>query len=106
MTGFAQNVSDRTLRSWLTAGPVDRGIGGGLIFFAKESSARLGQVSWILRYRIGGRRCEMVLGRYPDISLKDVRDFARSNRAQIQQGIDVSAQKRLEKLKTFQMEDV
>ncbi|MBX3641794.1 MAG: site-specific integrase [Rubrivivax sp.] len=106
MTGFAQNVSDRTLRSWLTAGPVDRGIGGGLIFFAKEPSARLGQASWILRYRIGGRRCEKVLGRYPDISLKDARDLARSNRAQIQQGIDVSAQKRLEKLKTLQMEDV
>lgn len=106
MTGFAQNVSDRTLRGWLNAGAVDKGIGGGLIFFAKEPSARQGQASWVLRYRIGGRRCEKVLGRYPDISLKEARELARSNRAQIQQGIDVGAQKRLEKLKALQMEDV
>ena len=106
MTGFAQNVSDRTLRSWLNAGPVDKGIGGGLIFLAKESSARQGQATWILRYRIGGRRREKVLGRYPDISLKEARELARSNRAQIQQGIDVGAQKRLAKLKALQMEDV
>lgn len=29
MTGFAQNVADKTLRSWLNAEPVDKGIGGG-----------------------------------------------------------------------------
>ena len=49
MSGLTQNVSDRTLRAWLTAGPVDKGIGGGLIFFARESSARQGQATWILR---------------------------------------------------------
>lgn len=106
MTGFTQNVSDRTLRAWLTAGAVDKGIGGGLIFFAKETSARQGQASWILRYRLGGRRREKVLGRYPDISLKEARELARGNRAQIQQGVDVGAQKRLEKLKALEMEDV
>lgn len=106
MTGFTQNVSDRTLRAWLTAGAVDKGIGGGLIFFAKETSARQGQASWILRYRLGGRRREKVLGRYPDISLKEARELARVNRAQIQQGVDVGSQKRLEKLKALEMEDV
>jgi len=106
MTGFTPNVSDRTLRAWLTTGAVDKGIGGGLIFFAKETSARQGQASWILRYRLGGRRREKVLGRYPDISLKEARELARGNRAQIQQGVDVGAQKRLEKLKALEMEDV
>lgn len=106
MTGFTQNVSDRTLRAWLSAGPVDKGIGGGLIFFAKEASARQGQATWILRYRIGNRRPEKVLGRYPDISLKDARELARRDRALIQQGIDVSAKKRQEKLKALEMEDV
>ena len=106
MTGFTQNVSDRTLRAWLSAGPVDRMIGGGLIFFAKESSAQRGQASWILRYRFGGRLREKVLGRYPDVSLKDARELARRDRSQIQQGIDVGAQKRLEKLKALEMEDV
>jgi len=106
MTGFTRNVSDRTLRAWLTAGAVDKGIGGGLIFFAKETSARQGQASWILRYRLGGRRREKVLGRYPDISLKEARELARGDRAQIQQGVDVGVQKPLGKLKALEMEDV
>lgn len=106
MTGITQNVTDRTLRAWLNAGPVDKGIGGGLIFFAKESSARLGQATWILRYRFGKRRPEKVLGRYPDISLKEARRLARQDRALIQQGIDVSAKKSLDKLKALQMENV
>ena len=106
MPRVTQTVSDRTLRAWLAAGPVDKGIGGGLVFFAKESSARRAEASWILNYRIGGRRREKVLGRYPDISLKDARELARQNRAQIQQGIDVAAEKRLQKLKALEMEDV
>ncbi|WP_298438731.1 DUF4102 domain-containing protein [Ottowia sp.] len=106
MSELTQNVSDRTLRAWLNAGPVDKGIGGGLIFFARESSARQGQATWILRYRIATRRHEKVLGRYPDISLKDARELARRDRALIQQGVDVNAKKRQEKLKALQMEDV
>lgn len=106
MTGFTQNVSDRTLRAWLNAGAVDKGIGGGLIFFAKEASAGQGQATWILRYRIGNRRPEKVLGRYPDISLKEARELARRDRALIQQGVDVSAKKRQDKLKALEMEDV
>ncbi len=106
MTGSTQIVSDKTLRAWLNAGAVDKGIGGGLIFLASESAARRGQATWVLRYRIAGRRREKVLGRYPDISLKDARTHARADRAQIQQGVDVGAQKRLSKLSALQMEDV
>ncbi len=64
------------------------------------------QATWVLRYRIAGRRREKVLGRYPDISLKNARAHARADRAQIQQGVDVGAQKRLAKLSALQMEDV
>jgi len=81
------------------AGSVDRGIGGGLTFCATESSARKGEASWILRYSVGGRRREKVLGRYPDVSLKKARELARDDRAEVQQGVDVGAQKQLEKLK-------
>nr|WP_297383533.1 site-specific integrase [uncultured Roseateles sp.] len=106
MTGFAQNATDKNLRAWLSAGPVDRMIGDGLSFVASEAGARDGKASWILRYRFAGRQREKVLGRYPDISLKEARELARSNRAQVQQGVDVGAQKRLDKLKALQMEDV
>lgn len=87
------------LKSWLSAGPVDRSVGDGLMFVAAEASARVGKASWILRYRFGGRQKEKVLGRYPDITLRTARELALRDRAQIQQGVDVAVQKRLEKLR-------
>ncbi|HEU6454673.1 MAG TPA: Arm DNA-binding domain-containing protein [Roseateles sp.] len=87
------------LKSWLSAGPVDRSVGDGLMFVATEASARVGKASWILRYRFGGRQKEKVLGRYPDITLRTARELALRDRAQIQQGVDVAVQKRLEKLR-------
>lgn len=106
MTGFAKIVKDRMLKAWLSAGPVDRGVGDGLTFVATEASARVGKASWILRYRFAGRNKEKVIGRYPDISLKDARELARNDRANIQQGVDVAAKKRREKLKTVDMHNV
>jgi integrase len=106
MTGFSQNATDKNLRAWLNAGPVDKMIGDGLIFVASEAGARRGKASWILRYRFGGRQREKVLGRYPDISLKDARELARRDRALLQQGIDVSAVKRQEKLRAADMHNV
>lgn len=79
-----ERVTDKTLRAWLNAGAVDRGIGGGLTFVASTAGALKGQASWILRYRFGGANREKVLGRYPDVSLKDAREQARQNRARIQ----------------------
>ena len=79
-----ERVTDQTLRAWLNTGPVDRGIGGGLTFVATAAGALKGQASWILRYRFGGAAREKVLGRYPDLSLKDAREATRQNRARIQ----------------------
>ncbi len=63
MTGFEGNATDKNLRAWLRAGPVNRGLGDGLTFFAKQASAEQGKASWILRYRFGGRPKEKVIGR-------------------------------------------
>lgn len=106
MTGFSRNATDKTLRAWLSAGPIDKGIGDGLTFVATEAGAREGKASWILRFRFGGRQREKVLGRYPDISLKDARDLARKDRALIQQGTDVAAVKRQDKLKALEVYNV
>ena len=105
-TGFAQNATDRNLRAWLSAGPVNRGVGDGLTFVASATSARQGKGSWILRFRIGGKQREKVLGRYPDLSLKDARALAREDRLSIQQGKDVAAAKQLDKLKASEMQTV
>lgn len=91
-------VTDKTLRAWLRAGPVDRGIGDGLTFVASARGAAAGKASWVLRFRFAGAAKGKVLGRYPDLSLAQAREKARSDRALIQQGIDVAAAKRLAQL--------
>ena len=90
-------ITDRELKAWLAAGAVDRGVGEGLTFVASTTAAHAGKASWILRYRINGRAKEKVLGRYPELSLKDAREQVRQDRAQIERGIDVSAAKQVEK---------
>lgn len=99
-------ITDKTLRAWLGKGPADRSIGGGLTFVATSVGAPKGYASWMLRYRFGGMSREKVLGRYPDLSLKDARELARQDRARIQQGVDVAAEKRAERLKARERTDV
>jgi integrase len=89
--------TDRELKAWLAAGAVDRGVGEGLTFVASATAAASGKASWILRYRINGRSKEKVLGRYPELSLKDAREQVRQDRAQIERGVDVAAMKQAEK---------
>lgn len=105
-TGFAQNATDRNLRAWLSAGSVDRSVGDGLTLVASAASAEQGKGSWILRFRHGGRQREKVLGRYPDLSLKDARELARKDRAQVQQGTDVAAAKQVAKLQAIDAQTV
>jgi hypothetical protein len=47
MTGFSRNATDKNLRAWLNAGPVDRGVGDDLTFAAKEASALEGNFNFI-----------------------------------------------------------
>lgn len=100
------SVTDKTLRAWLHAAPVDRSIGDGLIFLATTASASKGKASWVLRYRFNGTEREQVLGRYPDIPLKEARELARQHRGRVQQGIDIAAERRAAKLKASEQDDV
>ena len=90
-------ITDREFKTWLGAGPVDRGVGEGLTFVASATAAQAGKASWILRFRLNGRFKEKVLGRYPELSLKDARELARQDRAQIERVVDVAAAKQAEK---------
>lgn len=47
-----------------------------------------GAQSWILRYMISGRRRDMGLGGFPDVTLAGARELARKARAQIKSGLD------------------
>lgn len=79
------------LRNWIRAGkPTAKADGEGLTF---TLSAK-GTAAWTLRYSHGGKAKELTLGRYPDMSLAKAREIASAKRVEIQQGVDVAAQKR------------
>ena len=84
-------LTDIDLRNWIRAGkPTAKADGEGLTF---TLSAK-GTAAWTLRYTHGGKEKELTLGRYPDISLAKAREIASAKRVEIQQGVDVAAQKR------------
>jgi integrase len=58
--------------------------GGGLYL----QVARGGSRSWILRYRLGGRRRHLGLGGYPTVSLAEARERAGAARLMLQKGDD------------------
>ena len=83
-------LSDLQLRHWIKAGtPLAKADGNGLTFTLSTA----GVAGWILRYRHGGRRRELTIGRYPDISLADARGIATIKRADIMQGRNPAADK-------------
>lgn len=89
-------ITDIQLRRWIKDGvPMAIADGGGLTFTLSSS----GTAAWILRYRHGGRARELTLGRYPDKSLAKAREDARKARDNIQNGIDVSRQKQIDKIR-------
>ena len=47
-----------------------------------------GARSWVLLIMVGGKRREMGLGSYPEVSLKDAREAARNARAEVREGRD------------------
>jgi len=84
-------LSDVQIRDWIRkAEPVAIADGDGLTFTLSEK----GTAAWTLRYYLAGKRKELTLGRYPDLSLAKAREIASAKRGEIQQGVDVAAQKR------------
>ena len=78
------------MRHWVKAGvPLAKADGGGLTFTLSAG----GSAGWILRYSFGGRRRELTIGRFPDISLADARGIATLKRAEVQQGRNLAAEK-------------
>ena len=77
--------------SKLTA-PGMRAVGGvpGLYLCVNESGAR----SWISRLAVDGRRREMGMGGFPEISLAVAREKARTARADLRMGLDPVEQRK------------
>jgi integrase len=84
-------LADVHIKNWIRTGvPVAKSDGGGLTFTLSKS----GTATWVLRYRMPGRRAEATIGNYPDISLAEARKEASRLRALIDAGKDPAAEKR------------
>jgi integrase len=67
-------------------------VGGvaGLALQVKATASR----SWILRATVGGKRRDIGLGGFPDVTLAQAREKARALREQVRQGVDPVAERR------------
>lgn len=50
--------------------------------------------AWVLRIKIGGKRCDVGLGAFPEIALAAARDLARDHRRKVREGVDPLAERR------------
>ena len=73
-----------TVKELECVGPGKYNDGGGLWFFRRDG----GSAQWFLRVTVHGRRREMGLGGYPDLSLKDARKRAAHWRSMAKDGLD------------------
>lgn len=90
MAKLSHLLDDLQIRHWINKGtPVAKSDGDGLTFTLSSA----GTAAWILRFRYGGRRKEVTLGNYPDMSLAAARKLAREQRVIIDQGGDPAATK-------------
>lgn len=80
-----------------TAGVGRHGDGRGLFLYVKPTLAR----SWVLRYQMQGRRHDLGLGAYPDVTLAMARQKATDARRLILEGDDPIAKRRQAQPKTF-----
>ncbi|MHA6833784.1 Arm DNA-binding domain-containing protein [Ralstonia pseudosolanacearum] len=67
--------------------------GGGLFVLVSPGGAK----NWKYQYPFGGKRCEVTIGRYPEIGVADARDRHTIYRAMVERGEDPAAHRRLEK---------
>ena len=73
----------------------------GLYLLVSPTGAKL----WRMRYRFAGKEKTLSLGKFPDISLRDARIEAAKAKNGLEDGVDPSIEKQLNKLKRSFMSD-
>jgi len=56
-----------------------------------------GVKSWVFRYRLNGKREKVVIGRYPDVTLRTARDERKKLAGQVQAGKSPATERKLQK---------
>lgn len=87
---FRQKLSDAFIRSLTTSGKYADGDVPGL-YLQVRASLKPGKSPsrhWRLKYRLRGKENVFVIGRYPDVGLKEARELARAARNSVANHID------------------
>ena len=74
-------LSKLTASQAKAAAPGKYADGGGLWLYKRRD----GGAQWVYRYTLHGRRHEMGLGRFPDVSLKEARESVDPWRAKVRE---------------------
>ena len=86
---------DRLSAAFIKSAKPGKHCDGAGLWLHKRSD---GGAQWFLRFDRFGKRCEMGLGGFPRVSLKQARDLAETARSQLAAGIDpVKERRRLER---------
>lgn len=97
MAKISNLLDDVQLKHWIAKGEaIAKSDGDGLTF----TLSKAGTATWVLRYRFAGRRKELTIGNYPDMSLAAARKKAREHRVTIDNGGDPATAKQEEKNRT------
>ncbi|KPA87522.1 Integrase [Pseudomonas asplenii] len=93
---FRQKLSDAFIRSLTTAGKYADGEVPGLYLQVRPSlkPGKSPSRHWRLKYRLRGKEQVFVIGRYPEVSLKEARESARAARHNVFHDLDPLKAKR------------
>ena len=90
MPKTAKELSPLAVRRLNNPGVYTVGGVAGLLLRISDTGARY----WILRATIGGKRCDMGIGPYPEVSLANAREQAAAMRDKVRAGIDPLAERK------------
>jgi len=88
---MTEKITPLFIKNIKKAGKYDDG--NGLRLYVKKSLNK----SWVFRFSIHGKRHEMGIGAFPDISLKDARNKAHDFRVMIDKGLNPIKQRKTDK---------
>lgn len=77
-------ITAKQIQSFTKGKPKRHPIGNGLYLVVRNSATPY----WMIRYSLNGKRKEMTLGQYPDLSLADAKAEAILKKRDIRQGLD------------------
>lgn len=99
---MSKSMTDRQVKSLIKSGKAGRhAIGNGLYFRISNE----GTGFWVVRYAIHGKRREITLGRYPELSLADANSETILIKSNVKKNIDPLAERKRADDSTFSTVD-